>query len=261
MRTRPVLVGAVGCLVAAGLAWGEANPVEDTLPPPPAGKTWKMVWHDEFDGVALDETKWETPPDGPRKTGWWMRKAVSLDGRGHLVIQTSREGDKIIGGCVRTKDRFEHTFGYYVARIRLQKEQGHWSAFWLYGPGVQTVGSDGRNGTEIDIYEKFWPNDEVQHTLYWDSNGRDEKSRLHTATVPGIREGWHTFAVWWKFDAYVFYVDSRETWRINPGAICQVPEYIKLSDETNTWCKDITKAKLPDEFLVDYVRVYDVTDK
>ena len=159
---------------------------------------------------------------------------------------------------MRTKGKFEHAFGYYVARVQLQKEQGHWSSFWLYSPGVQTVGSDGRNGMEIDIFEKFWLNDEVQHTLYWDSSGTSEKSRLQTATVPGIREGWHTFALWWKPEEYVFYIDGKETWRINPGAVCQVPQYIKLSDETNSWCKDITQAKLPDVFLVDYVRVYDL---
>ncbi len=24
----------------------------------PAGKQWKLVWNDEFDGSALDESKW-----------------------------------------------------------------------------------------------------------------------------------------------------------------------------------------------------------
>jgi len=39
-----------------------------------------------------------------------------------------------------------------------------------------------------------------------------------------------------------------------------VPLYIKLSDEIGDWGGDITKAKLPDKFLVDYVRVYDLVD-
>ena len=41
----------------------------------------------------------------------------------------------------------------------------------------------------------------------------------------------------------------------------QVPEYIKLSDEIGKWGGDIKKATLPDAFLVDYVRVYDVVEK
>ena len=27
---------------------------------PPAGKQWKMVWNDEFDGTAVDTNKWLT---------------------------------------------------------------------------------------------------------------------------------------------------------------------------------------------------------
>jgi hypothetical protein len=34
-----------------------------------------------------------------------------------------------------------------------------------------------------------------------------------------------------------------------------------LSDEIGKWAGDITKVKLPDRFLVDYVRVYDLVDE
>jgi len=36
--------------------------------------------------------------------------------------------------------------------------------------------------------------------------------------------------------------------------------YIKLSDEIGDWGGGITEAKLPDQFLVDYVRVCDLVD-
>jgi hypothetical protein len=61
-------------------------------------------------------------------------------------------------------------------------------------------------------------------------------------------------------EQYVFCVDGKETWRTKAGGVCQVPVYILLSDEIGKWAGDITKAKLPDKFLVDYVRVYDLTD-
>ncbi len=53
----------------------------------------------------------------------------------------------------------------------------------------------------------------------------------------------------------------KETWRTNAGGVCQVPEYIKLSDEIGNWAGDIKNAELPDKFLVDYVRVYDLVDE
>jgi hypothetical protein len=39
-----------------------------------------------------------------------------------------------------------------------------------------------------------------------------------------------------------------------------VPLYIKLSDEVGPWGGRIAEAKLPDRFLVDYVRVYDLME-
>ena len=103
---------------------GQHDEPKDKLPSAPEGKSWKMVWHDEFDGDKLDETKWDVPPDGKRRDAWWMRKAISLDGKGNLAISTFKEGDRYIDGCVRTKNKFEHAFGYYIARIRLQKQPG-----------------------------------------------------------------------------------------------------------------------------------------
>ena len=247
--------------ILAATAVAKAGEPKDRLPPAPQGKTWKLAWHDEFDGTKLDEAKWEVPPDGPRRDAFWMRKAVSLDGKGHLAIGTLKEGDRYIDGCVRTRGKFEHAFGYYVARIQLQSQPGHWSAFWMWGPGVNKVGDEGRDGTEIDIMEKPWLDDRVQHALHWDGYGKQHRSAGHVARSPGVMQGFHTFALLWTPKEYVFYVDAKETWRSGAGGVCQVPLYVKLSDEVGPWGGDIRKAKLPDRFLVDYVRVYDMVAK
>src|SRR5271157_5511825 len=134
MNRSPRTVVLLGLLVST--AFGQDSNKEDRLSPTPEGRQWKLVWHDEFAGSTLDQSKWETPPDGKRRDAWWMREAVSLDGNGHLVMRTFKEGDRYIDGCVRTRDKFEHAFGYYVARVKLQKQPGHWSAFWLYNNSV-----------------------------------------------------------------------------------------------------------------------------
>ena len=101
----------------------------------------------------------------------------------------------------------------------------------------------------------------VQHTFHWDGYGKDHKSKGKVVKVPAVMDGFHTFDLWWKSDEYIFYVDGKETWRTKAGGLSQVPEYLKLSDEVGNWAGDINKAKLPDEFLVDYVRVYDLIEK
>ena len=145
--------------------------------------------------------------------------------------------------------------------MKFQKEQGHWTAFWMYTPSVGKIGNGGRDGTEIDIMEKPSLDDEMNHALHWDGYGKEHQSKAHKFKVPGIMEGYHDFALWWTPEGYVFYVDGKETWRTDAGGVCQVPVYIKLSDEIGKWAGDIKKAKLPDHFLVDYVRVYDLVEK
>jgi len=255
------IVGAA-LLIAPLAAAGEETPEpKDTLPPPPAGKAWKLVWHDEFDGEKLDLSKWDIP-EGKRRDALWDKRAVALDGKGNLVIKTLKEGDKYYDACVRTKGKFEHAFGYYVARCKFQKQPGHWTAFWMYNDCVGKIGNEGRDGTEIDIMEKPWLDDRVQHTFHWDGYGKEHKSEGKVAKVPGVMEGWHTFAIDWRSEEYVFYVDGKETWRTKAGGVCQVPLYIKLSDELEAkgWAGKIAEATLPDEFLVDYVRVYDLVE-
>lgn len=69
-----------------------AQDVKDVLPSAPEGKTWKLVWHDEFEGTELDSAKWDIP-EYKRRDAYWSRKAISLDGKGHLVMATFKEGE------------------------------------------------------------------------------------------------------------------------------------------------------------------------
>ena len=269
MRLTTLLLALVTVFSIPGappVVYGEINnpgatqsDITDELPPAPQGMTWNLVWHDEFDGTALNLSKWVYRPDGRRRDGWWDQKTVALDGIGHLVIHTIKEADKYLDGCITTQGKFEKAFGLYVARIQLQKQSGHWSAFWITGPGVNQVGDGGRRGTEIDIMEKPWLDDHVQHTLHWDGYGQEHKSEANQVGVPGVMKGFHTFGLWWKPDEYIFYVNGKETWRTSASGVCQVPEYMLLSDEIGPWGGDISKAQLPDQFLVDYVRVYDLS--
>jgi len=252
----------------AGIACAAEPPKEEFLPPAPEGQQWKLVWNDEFDGAELDKSKWDIP-EYKRRDAWWSRKAVALDGQGNLVMKTFKEGDKYYDACVRTKGKFEHAFGYYVAKMKLQKQPGHWSAFWLYNDCVGKVdselskaGNGGRDGTEIDVMEKPWLDDRVQHTLHWDGYGKEHQSKGSVVKVPGVMEGWHTFSLLWTPEEYVFYVDGKENWRTKAGGVCQAPLFVKISDEAQLkgWAGELLQAKLPDEFLVDYVRVYDLLD-
>jgi beta-glucanase (GH16 family) len=233
---------------------------ETILPDPTEGYHWEMIWEDEFEGTALDGTKWSNfhYGDGRRRDGWWTADAVSLDGDGHLVMSCYEEDGEYYSGAIRTKDKFEHSFGFYTASIQLQEQQGHWSAFWVFDHCVGNVDGSGQDGTEIDIMEKASLDDSVHHALHWDGYGDEHQSVGTDVMVPGVMDGFHEFSLWWKPDEYVFYVDGEETWRTSAGGVSQVEEYLKLTDEVGTWAGDIGLATLPDTWYVDYVRVYDL---
>lgn len=125
---------------------------------------------------------------------------------------------------------------------------------------MHDVGDEGRDGTEIDIVETpFAKQSKIQHALHWDGYGPEHKSAGKEVHIPGVYDGFHTFALEWNEHEYVFYVDGQETWRTSAGGVSQVPSYIKVTAEVGSWGGDISKATLPAQLIVDYVRVYEKT--
>ncbi len=220
-------------------------------------KGYSLAWSDEFNGSALDTSKWGFRDLGPRREAVNTRESVFLDGEGHLVLFTSRSGEVIHTAMIGTEGRFETAFGYFECRVRLQQQVGHWSAFWLQSPAMgRIIGNTAQSGAEIDIFEYMSKRaDTVQHTLHWDGYAKDHASAECRSYVPGLAQGWHIFGLLWTEDEYVFYVDGKVTWRINE-AISKRNQYIILSLEVGNWAGDIRQARLPDPLFVDYVRVY-----
>jgi beta-glucanase (GH16 family) len=75
---------------------------------------------------------------------------------------------------------------------------------------------------------------------------------------PQIEDGkWHTFGLLWSKDSYKYYLDGKLMHQ-KTKAISQINEYIILSLEISDWAgaSDITDKDLPDQFEIDYVKVY-----
>lgn len=241
----------VSTLISSSVAAGEF------LPPLPQGQRWELAWSDEFNGTEIDQSKWDVMGDWKRRDGFWVKEDSYVDGEGHLILRTKKDGDRYTCGAIRTRGKFEHRYGYWVCRCKLPTQPGHWPAFWMHCDTVGKIGNGGRDGTEIDIMEKPWREDRTTQNLHWDGYGKEHQHVGTQFMVPGMSEGFHTFGLHWTPDEYVFYVDGKETWRASGGGVSQVPEYAKLTEEIGEWGGDIAQAKLPDQFVVDYVRVYD----
>ena len=242
---------------------------------------WSLVFRDEFNGHGKpDPEKWisqeynrKKNPDGP--DGWWLKDNVSLTGWGQLEISATQipnrnpeEDDDpydYASGMVSTEGKFETTFGRYEARIKLPQDPGWWLAFWLFADEVHRGDGSGEDGTEIDIVEAFGWTDKISYALHWDGYGKRHKTKNKREFHPGIRSGWHVFALEWTETEYTWFVDGEQVWQSAAGGVSKVPLWVKLSGEISTqstvahkwWSNVPDNKRLPDRFLVDWVRVYE----
>tara|TARA_A100001015_G_C14996248_1_gene716342 strand:+ start:423 stop:1262 length:840 start_codon:yes stop_codon:yes gene_type:complete len=239
---------------------------------------WELVFKDEFNGSGSPNTVlWNTETSNRRNNangpdGWWLPETIYQNGEGQLVVEVkqieNRNNDNdpydFASGILQSQGKFEQTFGRFEIRAQLPQKSGWWAAFWLFSNGIGNVNNSGEDGTEIDIMEGFGWTDNIQHALHWDGYGNDHKFEEHKFAFPGIRDGFHTFALEWDENEYVFFVDDVETWRTSAGGVSKVPAWIVISGEISTeswatstyWANQINASNFPDYYLIDYVKVY-----
>ena len=231
---------------------------------------YKLAWSEDFTN-PLDTDFWLIP-DCPRRGGYWSPGQVIIENE-KLVVRTEYRDDAehsgYYTGCLMWKN-LRATYGYYEIRCKLQNTKGEWPAFWLMPDSIS--GKSSNPGYEIDIFENALPY-KIQNTLHW--NGYHSQRKI-SHTAEDLYDRFHTFALDWKKDGLKFYYDNKLLWNISdPKLISHAPVKLEISTEINGrihkgdipkpgrlfWIGNgiITdqKNKLPSDFIIDYVRVYD----
>ncbi len=256
----------------------------------PDGREWRLVWQDEFDGDALDTTKWDYRLSmmGKRHPAW-TDKGVHLDGEGHCVFTILEEDGRPVSSQLQTgynfmdavvekttfeedhlqwnigklqENKFTKKFGYFECRCKLQKKPGWWSAFWVQSPVIGASLDPAYTGSEMDIMESFSPGHISPHNIFTGGYGLDMKRHMVGGNLDVDTEEWHTFGLLWDEAGYTFYVDGVEDGRIT-DEVSHCPEFILLSTEVNGYRHashlptEEARNAIGDTFVVDYVRVYD----
>ena len=242
-------VSSILCLTACS----KATPVETAA---------QLLFEDNFNGSVIDGSKWEKCPEWERQGASQWENDNSYVENGNLVLKITPHDTKenwVYTGAVRSKGKFERTYGYFEARLKFPVCDGTWGAFWLMYGSTSIVNGSGKDDTEIDIIESIFNIQGMANSaLHWDGYGTGHMYEVESYSGTNIYDGdFHTFAVEWKKDKYVFYVDNVEIWRTAAGGVCQVPLYIKLTMEAAPWAGTIDLLELPEFMLVDYVKVYD----
>ncbi|MCP5520718.1 MAG: glycoside hydrolase family 16 protein [Verrucomicrobiales bacterium] len=222
----------------------------------PESLGYELFWQDDFDGNALDPQKWAVRGVGPRALGFVSPEAVTVEG-GVLKLHAIKKDDRILLGAVGTQGRFMTRYGYFECRAQVQKSPGVWGAFWIQSTDIAKGEDPAVYGAEIDIMEcfrKLGP-DIVSHNVHWAYGPHQQTTHGMQSYLKGVGEGFHTFAVEWTPEKYVFFVDGYRFYEVTAG-LSQIEEYLILSMEIPSKEEEIRNTVFPDVFVVDYVKVY-----
>ncbi len=238
--------------------------------------------------------RWESnDADRPEQGCWWCPDMVQVrDGKVEIHARYDAAHDcggdcpasgrftggietrRIVGDNNSNKGSndeilFGQAFGYFETRVKFPDADGLWSAFWLQSSNQRKVASEGVDGTEIDVFEsafrKSSDGTKMGHALLWNGYGEFAKSEGSIRELgKDLYDGYHTFALKWTPEYYVFYIDGEPTWASMGGGVSKVQEFLRLTveidagDESGPHGQDIGKFDETSEsiFYVDYVKVW-----
>ena len=248
-------------------------------PKAPAG--WTLVWHDEFNGRALDSTKWNVLLREQSKHDelqYYVPDEVYVAG-GALHIR-SREraygGMKYTSGRLDTRAKFAPVYGRFEIRAKLPGGRGLWPAHWLYPQNrdwpmealMAREVAEGRERlipearpwySEIDIMEFLGHEPTVAYgTLHYTTFKGEKKST--SGTYRGnvdLSADFHVYALEWEPDSMRWYVDGTLMHATTTG-IPHTPHYLILNTAVGgTWPGNPdSTTHFPQSHDIDYVRVY-----
>ena len=191
----------------------------------PAG--YHLVWHDEFDGTALDRQHWQFdtgpgfivkgPPGQPATVvrGWGNNElecytdrpanAYVADGALHLrAIREARDGSDYTSARLRSGGKgspalFVHRYGRVEWRAKLPTGQGYWPALWLL-PQDDAYGTWAASG-EIDVMENRGSEPGiVQGTIHYGGSWPKNVWSGQQYRLPnnGSVAEWHVYGLDWE---------------------------------------------------------------
>jgi hypothetical protein len=224
------------------------------------GGMWTLIFDDEFNGNALDLSKWRpnwlagsdtaiTPPVNGGEAGCYDPAQVTVSGGALNLTAVARNcvanngaSYSYASGMVQSHPHFNFTYGFMEARIWLDGTATaayNWPAWWADGSPLNwpTTG-------EIDIMEGL--SGKLCWHYHYSGGGPG-----HCPTV-ATPSGWHTFGVNWQAGRLDFYYDGAlDSVSQTTGVVNNQMFLILNYAISNTYTKTT-----PSTMKVDYVRVW-----
>lgn len=240
----------------------------------------KLIWADEFDGTALDLTKWSYQTGdgcdinlcqwGNNELQWYSQDNVQVTNGTLKIIakQQTVQNRSYTSGRIRTINKGDIKFGRIEARMKMPIGRGIWPALWLL-PTENVYGVWPQSG-EIDMMEYLGHEPaSVQGTIHygnvWPNNLYSGKT--FTMSEGDFTEKFHDFALeWtendikWFVDGYLYSTKTKSDLGSFRWPFDQKFHFlINMAVGGTLPGNPNSSTVFPQTFEVDYVRVYDLT--
>ena len=237
----------------------------------------ELVWSDEFDGTAVDLSKWEfqtgdgtlfgIPGWGNNELQWYQANNATVSG-GFLRIQAREEsagGYNYTSARMRSIGLGDFLYGRFEMRASLPLGQGMWPAFWMLPSDPSIYGIWAASG-EIDIMESIG-GDLIYGTIhYGDAFPGNVSSGGTMLLPPGGAANFHVYAVEWEPTEIRWYLDgvlySTKTGWFSTGGPYPAPFDVDFHLLLNLAVggdfpgNPTGSTVFPQDYVIDYVRVY-----
>lgn len=140
-----------------------------------------------------------------------------------------------------------------------------WPAFWVVPPAGSPYGLWPACG-EIDILESYGAEPWVVHGSVHTKNHYGATSLHNQAVVDHVTDSFHIYSLDWKPDTIAISVDGIEYFRYNNPKTGSAdwpfdqPAFLILNVAANGVWEYVDTTALPQSLVVDYVRVYQMSD-
>ncbi len=239
---------------------------------------WTLVWSDEFDGDAVDTSKWEFqlgtgPPDnwGNNELEYYRSENAEVhDGALHIIAKRENFGTKAYTSArLRTKGKGDWTYGRIEFRAKLPAGQGLWPALWMM-PTDDVYGTWAASG-EIDVMEaKGHITNQVGAALHYGGEWPQNSYTGGSYVFPSgnYSDDFHTYALEWEPGEIRWYVDgvhylTKTEWYTTGGSYpapfdqnFHILMNLAVGGNYLGDNRDPSQTAFPKELVIDYVRVY-----
>lgn len=235
----------------------------------------ELVWQDEFNGDALDLTKWnyEIGDGCPNLCGWgnnelqYYREENTKVNDGKLTITAQNQnfsGRSYTSSRITTQDKYEFQYGRVDIRAKMPEGQGIWPALWMLGANINQVSWPACG--EVDIMEMIGGGDgrdNVTHgTVHWDDGGYASYSGSKKLASGNLSDQYYVYTIIWTDQSIRWFINDEQFHVINiaPAGLSEFRAYfffiMNIAVGGNWPGNPNANTQFPQEMNVDYIRVF-----